>query len=39
MARVNPTFAKFNHIRIDDVGEPDRHDLQLRGSVARERSH
>jgi hypothetical protein len=29
MARVNPTFAKFNKIRIDDDGEPDRHDLQL----------
>jgi hypothetical protein len=29
MARVNPTFAKFNKIRIDEDGEPDRHDLEL----------
>src|SRR6266702_3881580 len=29
MARVNPTFAKFNRIRIDEDGEPDRHDLEL----------
>jgi hypothetical protein len=29
MARVNPAFAKFNKIRIDEDGEPDRHDLEL----------
>ena len=29
MARVNPTFARFNKIRIDEDGEPDRHDLEL----------
>jgi deazaflavin-dependent oxidoreductase (nitroreductase family) len=29
MARVNPTFAKFNKIRIDEDGEPDHHDLEL----------
>lgn len=29
MARVNQTFAKFNKIRIDEDGEPDRHDLEL----------
>jgi deazaflavin-dependent oxidoreductase (nitroreductase family) len=28
MARANPTFAKFNKIRIDESGEPDRHDLE-----------
>jgi deazaflavin-dependent oxidoreductase (nitroreductase family) len=29
MARVNPTFAKFNNIHMDRDGEPDRHDLEL----------
>lgn len=29
MARTNPTFAKFNKIRVDEKGEPDRHDLEL----------
>lgn len=29
MARVNPTFANFNKIRIGEDGEPDRHDLEL----------
>jgi hypothetical protein len=29
IARVNPTFAKFNKIRIDEDGEPDRQDLEL----------
>ena len=29
MARINPTFAKFNKIRIDEDGEPHRHDLEL----------
>jgi hypothetical protein len=29
MTRENPTFAKFNKIRIDEDGEPDRHDLEL----------
>ncbi|MFI7065308.1 hypothetical protein ACIBL3_30235 [Kribbella sp. NPDC050124] len=29
MARANPTFAKFNKIRTDEDGEPDRHDLRL----------
>jgi hypothetical protein len=28
MARVNPTFARFNKIRIHEDGEPDRHDLE-----------
>src|SRR6266571_4656803 len=26
---LHPTFAKFNRIRIDEDGEPDRHDLEL----------
>lgn len=29
MARDNHQFAKFNHIRLDDAGEPDANDLQL----------
>ncbi|MET8136536.1 hypothetical protein ABZ153_31900 [Streptomyces sp. NPDC006290] len=29
MARVNPTFAKFNGIHVGEDGEPDRDDLQL----------
>ena len=29
IARVNPTFAKFNNIRVGDDGEPRRHDLRL----------
>lgn len=29
MARVNPTFARFNKIQIDEDGKPDRHDLEL----------
>lgn len=29
MARVNPAFAKFNKIRINEDGQPDRHDLEL----------
>jgi hypothetical protein len=29
MARLNPTFARFNRIRVDEGGEPDRHDLEL----------
>lgn len=29
MARVNPTFAKFNSIRVGEDGEPDRDDLRL----------
>jgi hypothetical protein len=29
MARVNPTFAKFNAIRIGGDGEPELHDLHL----------
>lgn len=29
MARVNPTFAKFNNIRIGEDNEPDRTDLRL----------
>jgi len=28
MARVNPTFAKFNSIRVGEDGEPDRDDLR-----------
>jgi len=28
MARVNPTFAKFNSIRVGGDGEPDRDDLR-----------
>jgi deazaflavin-dependent oxidoreductase (nitroreductase family) len=29
MARVNPTFARFNTIRIGADGEPELHDLHL----------
>jgi hypothetical protein len=29
MARLNPTFAKFNTIRIGADGEPELHDLHL----------
>ena len=29
MARINPTFAKFNKIRVNEDGEPDSHDLEL----------
>jgi len=29
MARMNPTFARFNGIRIGEDGEPDRDDLRL----------
>jgi F420H(2)-dependent quinone reductase len=29
MARANPTFAKFNSIRLSDDGEPDENDLHL----------
>lgn len=29
MARVNPAFARFNRIRADEGGEPDRRDLEL----------
>lgn len=29
MARSNPTFAKFNGIRLSDDGEPDKSDLHL----------
>jgi hypothetical protein len=29
MARVNPTFAKFNSIHVGADGEPERHDLHL----------
>jgi hypothetical protein len=29
MARVNPTFARFNRIRRGEDGEPDRDDLRL----------
>jgi len=29
MARANPTFAKFNRIRLNDDGEPDRNDLRM----------
>ena len=29
MARINPTFAKFNRIHMDADGEPDRDDLRL----------
>jgi hypothetical protein len=29
MARVNPTFARFNNVRVRADGEPDDHDLHL----------
>ena len=29
MAKANPTFAKFNRIRLNDDGEPDRNDLRM----------
>jgi hypothetical protein len=29
MARVNPTFAKFNGIHVGEDGEPDPDDLRL----------
>ncbi|GAA4962051.1 hypothetical protein GCM10023205_27180 [Yinghuangia aomiensis] len=29
MARVNPTFAKFNRIRVSEDGRPDPGDLEL----------
>ncbi len=29
MARVNPTFARFNNVRLADDGEPDIGDLRL----------
>ncbi|MFE2421806.1 hypothetical protein [Streptomyces hokutonensis] len=28
MVRANPTFARFNSIRLDEDGEPDRDDLR-----------
>jgi hypothetical protein len=30
MARMNPTFAQFNKIRVNEAGEPDSHDLVSR---------
>lgn len=29
MARINPTFARFNKIGIDEGGQPNRRDLEL----------
>lgn len=29
MARMNPTFARFNSIRVEDAGEPNHEDLRL----------